>query len=87
MLESIKLALRIKNDAYDLEIIDLIASAKKDMSISGVKIVEETDALIKRAITMYAKANFGVGNDESEKWQKAYNALKEHLALAGDYDV
>ena len=38
MLEKVKLALRIKSNSLDLEIQDLIESAKADLNISGVKI-------------------------------------------------
>jgi len=87
MLEAVKIALRIKNTAYDSEITGLIEACKLDLKISGVKTISESDALIERAIEMYCKANFGIGNTEGERWQKAYDSLKEHLALAGDYNV
>jgi hypothetical protein len=43
--------------------------------------------LIKRAITVYAKAHFGYNNPDSEKFVASYNGLKIHLALSGDFDV
>ena len=42
-------------------------------------------ALIKRAIILYCKANFGLDNKDSEKYNKSYDLLKQHLALSGDY--
>lgn len=86
MLESIKLALRIKSSAFDNEINDLIQSAKLDMKISGIVKTDETDPLIQQAIKIYCKANFGLDNKDSEKYQKSYDSLKQHLSLCGDYN-
>lgn len=87
MLEDVKTVLRISNNAYDAEIEDLIEAAKMDLILSGVhesKIVE-TDPLIKRAIMVYVKANFGWNNPDAEKLQHSYNMLKIHLALSQEY--
>lgn len=87
MLEKVKLALRIKSNILDLEIEDLIEACKIDLSISGVKKIEESDPIIARAIILYCKANFGLDNKESEKYQNSYNLLKQSLSLCGDYNV
>lgn len=87
MLESIKLALRIKSSAFDMEIYDLMQAAKLDLYISGIKNISEEDPLIQQAIKTYCKANFGLDNKDSEKYQKSYDMLKQHLSLCGDYNV
>lgn len=91
MLENIKRVLRITNDAFDMEISDLILSAKDDLMLIGIlqsKIdMAEPDNLIKRAVIFYCKANFGLDNVDSDKYQKAYVALKMHLALSQEYTV
>lgn len=87
MLEKVKLALRIKNNKLDLEINDLIEACKVDLSISGVKKIKEDDPIIIRAVTIYCKANFGLDNKDSEKYQKSYDLLKQSLKLCGDYNV
>lgn len=87
MLEKVKLALRIKNNKFNDEIEDLINSAKLDLSIAGVRKIEETDPLIQQAIKIYCKANFGLDNKDSEKYQKSYELLKQSLSLCGDYNV
>lgn len=87
MLEKVKLALRIKSNILDLEIEDLIEACKIDLSISGVKKIEESDPIINRAIILYCKANFGLENKDSEKYQKSYDLLKQSLSLCGDYNV
>ncbi|MDG6888215.1 head-tail connector protein [Clostridium perfringens] len=87
MLEKVKLSLRIKTDAFNIEISEMIEAAKLDLSISGIKKINEADPLIQQAIKTYCKANFGLDNKDSEKYQKSYNMLKEHLSLCGDYNV
>lgn len=87
MLEKVKLALRIKSNSLDLEIQDLIESAKADLNISGVKNLDEEDPLIIQAVKTYCKANFGLDNKGSEKYQKSYDMLKQHLSLCGEYNV
>lgn len=87
MLEKIKQALRIKSNSLDLEIQDLIESAKADLNISGVKNLDEEDPLIIQAVKTYCKANFGLDNKDSEKYQKSYDLLKQSLSLCGDYNV
>ena len=87
MLEKVKLALRIKSNSLDLEIQYLIESAKADLNISGVKNLDEEDPLIIQAVKTYCKANFGLDNKDSEKYQKSYDLLKQSLSLCGDYNV
>ena len=87
MLEKVKLALRIQSLKLDEEIEDLIEACKIDLSISGVRKIVEDDAIIQRAIIIYCKANFGLDNKDSEKYQKSYDLLKQSLSLCGDYNV
>ena len=90
ILNDIKTVLRIcvENTAYDSEISDLIAAARADLMLSGFlqsKANDDTDPLIKRAITVYVKANFGWNNPDSERLQQAYYMLKVHLTLSREY--
>ncbi len=87
MLNSIKTSLRITNTAFDTEILDLIEAGKLDLGISGVENIDIDNALIKRAITIYVKANFGWDNPDAERLQRSYVMLKQHLSLAGDYNA
>lgn len=87
MLEDIKLSLRISNTHFDTEIMDLIEGAERDLKISGVNKIEDIDPLIKRAVTLYVKSNFGWDNPDAERLQQSYVMLKQHLALSGDYNV
>lgn len=87
ILDDVKKSLRISSDAYDYsEIIPIIEACKIDLKNAGVsetKIIGQ-DALIKRAIVLYCKANFGY-DENAERFAKAYESLKISLALAGDY--
>lgn len=88
MLDSVKQALRVSNNAYDDEILDLIDAGKSDLRLAGIFFeegAEETDPLIKRAVKVYAKANFGYDNTEADRFQDSFVMLKQHLALSGDY--
>lgn len=86
MLNKIKQSLRITHNALDIEVQDLIDAARADLHISGVLKLDDEDPLIIRAITVYSKANFGLDNADSEKYQESYNSLKTHLALSGEYN-
>jgi hypothetical protein len=86
VLEKVKMALRINSNKLDTEISDLIEACKIDLSISGVRRIELTDPIIQRAIILYCKANFGLDNKDSEKYQKSYDLLKSHLALCSDFN-
>ncbi len=85
MLDSIRKALRISSSAFDDEIEDLIDEAVRDLETSGIVNISLDDALISKAIKTYCKANFGVDNKNSEKYQESYESIKNKLALCGDY--
>lgn len=86
LIDDVKIRLHIKptTTAYDPDVMDLIESAKADLSVGGVEIINETDPLTKQAIKLYCQANFGYDED-SEKFAKAYDGLKISMALCGDY--
>lgn len=93
MLDDVKTALRISQSstAFDMEIQDLIEAARLDLEQSGIsseKAKDDNDPLIKRAIIVYCKANFGYdSNTSAERFHDSYVMLKQHLSLAGDYNV
>ena len=47
--------------------------------------VEVMDPLIKRAIIVYVKANFGWNNPDAENFQQSFWMLKAHLSLSQEY--
>lgn len=90
LLDDIKISLRVGTAALDGEIGDLIDAVKTELILSGIlsaKVDDESDALIKRAVTLYCKANFGYNNPDAEKLQRSYDLLKSHLALSAEYTV
>ena len=86
LIDDVKKVLRISSDAFDTEVTDLIEAAKIDLRISGVDVIVETDALIKRAISIYCKANFGYDNADADRLIESYQSLKQHLAVSSDYE-
>lgn len=84
MLEKVKLALRIKTEAFDFEILDLIEAAKLDLGIAGVVIPSEVDAIVERAIITYCKLNFGEV-DEYDRLKRSYDEQKAQLSMATGY--
>lgn len=74
---------RIQSECY-VEGYATIAACKMDLQDVGVKKLDETDALIIRAITLYCKAEFGY-SDKSEQFWKSYECLKTHLSLSSEY--
>lgn len=88
LLDDLKKALRISNAEYNTEVQDLINSAKLDLEITGIVAAKilDTDALIKRAITLYCKTHFGYNNPDADRLSQAYDSLKTHLVLSGDYN-
>jgi glycosyltransferase involved in cell wall biosynthesis len=78
---------RLDHDDYYTEIDDLILAAKADLQLSGLlgEKILNTDALIKRAIYAYCKANFGWNNPDAVRLQQSYDMLKNHMSLSSEY--
>lgn len=90
LLDDLKISLRIYSDDEDaeIELQDLIDAAKADLQLSGVlasKIIE-TDPLIKRAIILYCKAEYGY-DEMGKQFALSYKSLKNHLTLCAEYTV
>ena len=83
MLCKVKDAIPIKSDAYDAELLGLIAAAKGDLGIVGVK-TPECDALIERAIITYCRAHFGSPKNYAGL-KASYDEQKAQLSMATGY--
>lgn len=79
-----KLWLRISTDALDEEIGQTMDACLLDLHNAGVVNTPWDDALIKQAVKLYCKAQFGYG-DGDDKYAKAYEYLKCALALRAYY--
>lgn len=94
MLDKVKTALRIKTNAFDGELDDLIDAAVDDLGIAGIiNLVENPEAqpvvyapLAIRAIITYCKVHFGQPSDDEFKRLKAsYDEQKAQLQTATGY--
>ena len=79
LLDDMKLAVRIKSDAYDDELEMLIAAAQSDMLRCGVReelvyppFGSEIHPLVRMAIYCYCKSNYGYDNDEASRFGASY---------------
>lgn len=88
LTEKMRAALRISSTSAKIteEIEDCIAACKADLKNDGVKRVDENDALIIRAITLYCKAEFGYQNN-AEKFRNSYDTLKMRLSMSQEYNT
>lgn len=88
LTETIRAALRIssKAEAITAEIEDCIEACKRDLQQVGVNNLDESDALIKRAITIYCKAEFGF-SEKAQQFRQSYDSLKLALSLMEDYQT
>ena len=83
-LDDVKMALRIKADAYDSELTRLIEAAKLDLGVAGVVVPDELDALVLQAVTTYCKMSFGLPED-AERLKRSYDEQKAQLSNATNY--
>ena len=84
MLEKVKTALRIKTDAYNDELSDLIEAAKLDLGVAGVEVPEALDALLSKAVITYCKMSFGIPEDY-DRLKASYDEQKGQLKNATGY--
>ena len=84
MLDKVKMALRIKTDAYNDELWDLIEAAKLDLGIAGVELPTELDAICTRAVITYCQMNFGICED-ADRLKRSYDEQKAQLVTATGY--
>lgn len=90
MLDDIKNVLRVSGTDFDVELNDLIESARQELLLAGVHTTlanSNSDALVKKAIMVYCKAEFGFDNQEADRFRKAFDSLKQHLTLSSQYTV
>ena len=84
MLELVKLALRIKTDAFDNELNMLIEAAQTDLGIAGVVLPENLDPICQRAVVTYCKLHFGEP-DDYDRLKASYDEQKAQLGMATGY--
>jgi len=84
LIDKVKIACRVKTEAYDSQLTDLIESAKLDLGIAGVIVPAPLDALVERAICTYCEMSFGIPEDY-ELLKRSYDEQKAQLSNASGY--
>lgn len=88
MLEKIKLSMRIFHAMLDTDISSNIAACMLDLQrvgISKAKAIESSnDALIIKSAELYCKWQYDF-NGKGDKFEQAYNKLRDSLSLCEDY--
>ena len=78
-------AVRVSSETAKSEIADLIQAGIADMQMRGVIVTDPEEALCKQAVKLYVKGNYGYDKD-TERYRDAYEALRDSMALSGDYE-
>lgn len=86
MLESVKLALRIKTDAFDDELNELIQAAYIDLGIAGVSTTTaaEKDPILSLAVKTFCRMHFGQP-DDYDRLKRSYDEQKAQLSMSSAY--
>lgn len=84
LVEKVKLARRIKTNAFDSQIMGLLMSWQIDMKIAGVEIPEEATPILETAAITYVAMNFG-DPDDYERLKRSYDEQKGQLATFTGY--
>ena len=81
-------SVRLSSTVHDGELTDLINAARADLVLGGVleaKANDETDPLIKKAVTTYVKAEFGLDNEDADRLRASYKEQRNGLSLSDSY--
>lgn len=84
LIKQLMKTVRVKSSISEDEITDLVNSCKKELEIAGVYVTNESDPLFKQAVKLYCKGHYGYDKD-TERFREAYAALRDSMALSGDY--
>jgi len=99
MLARVKLALRLSTNAYDAELLDLIASAADDIAHAGAVVSVtpvETDGVVtdytcddpmtRTAVVTYVRAHFGAPADY-DRLKASYDEQKAQMRESSRYGM
>lgn len=84
LIQELMRAVRVKSKVGADELKELSEACRADLEIAGVYVMDFDDPLPRQALKLYCKANYGYDKD-SEKFRDAYAALKDSMALSGEY--
>ena len=86
LIDLVRMALRLNESEFDLELNSLIEAAKRDLGIAGVVLPAELDDIVNTAIITYVKLHFGEP-DEYDRLKASYDEQKAQLSMATGYTV
>lgn len=75
---------RVKSSVGEAEVQALAEACIRDMDMSGVYVTDPTEPGARQAIKLYVKGSYGY-DENNEKYMEMYRALKDAMALSGDY--
>lgn len=84
LIASLMTAVRVKSETAKDELTDLAEACLYDLRLSGIEADDLKDPLVRQAVKLYCKANYGYDTD-TEKYKEGYQALKIAMALSGEY--
>ena len=61
------------------------SSVDKLDGVLPARAADETDPLVKQAISTYVKAEFGLDNDDADKYRASFRGQKIALSMASEY--
>lgn len=84
LIDDVKMACRVKTNAFDSQFTNLIESAKQDLGIAGVEVPATLDSIVTTAICTYCMIHFGLP-DEYGNLKASYDEQKAQLSNASGY--
>ena len=85
LIDDVRVAVRVTSTATDTELEAWVNAAIADMRRCGIKDAlldedaETFDPLVRSAVILYAKANYGFDNSEAPRFMEAYRATVKGL--------
>lgn len=83
LVDELKRIVRVKTADAEDELLGLVASCRKELELAGIY-GDEVDPLYRQAIRLYCKSHYGYDED-AERFQAAFESLRDAMALSGDY--
>lgn len=84
LIDDVKVALRVKSNAFDTELNIMIDAAQADLGIAGVDLPDTLDPICKQAIITYCKIHFGQPENYADL-KASYDEQKAQLSMATGY--
>ena len=81
---------RTAQNRTDGELRDLVEAARVELILAGIlstKANDETDPLIKAAITTYIKADYGIDVPDADKYRNSFDIQLKKMAVSSTYTV